>query len=84
MRISGGETSEPGAAAGLLNRVARPHIYVLPDHDGRRGDFDYLKSDWRMSLPAVFTSMALAGAVLFATWILKTAWFAFHIPFPGR
>lgn len=66
-----------------IQRVGRPSVYIMPDPEPRRGNIERMVESAEC-LPRIFTSLALAGAVVLATLALKWAWFALQIPFPGR
>ena len=83
MRLSSGENTKPGKASRVLNqKPQRPRIYIPPDVEGHKSDFDYLAHDDRIALPWVFVLFTLAAGVVLAAVILKVAANAAHIPIP--
>ena len=81
MRLFGRESSKPGAAPGLL----APRIFPMPDRKGRRGEMLSLYGEEpRLHVPGVFFGFALVAAVVLASFALKWAFVALHIPIPMR
>lgn len=82
MRAAQRKNLEPGQAAGLLK--LRAAVALMPDRDRRCGHDFRLEREDRFNPYGALMALVCGGTIALAAYLLKLAWFAAHIPFPGR
>jgi hypothetical protein len=68
----------------FLSKVRRPAVFIMPDNKGRPGAVRPLANPPRLDGWKVTLAVIGAGSVMLAGYLLRLAWFAARIPYPGR